>query len=70
MLREWRITKQIRLYNCTAENCGEVGVSYFLFKNNEHGDLETFSVHNTAGQLSNFTGDGRNGKTWSMKTVM
>ncbi len=41
------------LYNCTAENCGEVGVSYFLFKNNEHGDLETFSVHNTTGQLSN-----------------
>ncbi len=41
------------LYNCTAENCGDIGVSYFLFENNEHGDLESFSVHNTVGQLSN-----------------
>ena len=41
------------LYNCTAENCGDVGVSYFLFENNENGDLLTFSVHNTVGQLSN-----------------
>jgi hypothetical protein len=41
------------LYNCTAENCGEIGVSYFLFENNKDGDLLNFSVHNTAGQLSN-----------------
>ncbi|MDP2338612.1 MAG: hypothetical protein Q8N05_19625 [Bacteroidota bacterium] len=41
------------LYNCTAENCGEIGVSYFSFKNNSFGDLESFSVHNTVGQLSN-----------------
>jgi len=41
------------LYNCTAENCGEKGVSYFLFENNEVGDLINFSVHNTSGQLSN-----------------
>jgi hypothetical protein len=41
------------LYNCTAENCGDIGVSYFLFENNEHGDVKTFSVHNTVGQLSN-----------------
>lgn len=41
------------LYNCTAENCGDVGVSYFLFENNDNGDLLTFSVHNTVGQLSN-----------------
>lgn len=41
------------LYNCTAENCGDIGVSYFLFENNEHGDLKKFSVHNTVGQLSN-----------------
>lgn len=41
------------LYNCTAENCGDIGVSYFLFKNSEHGDVESFSVHNTIGQLSN-----------------
>jgi hypothetical protein len=41
------------LYNCTAENCGEVGVSYFLFANNEFGDVKTFSVHNTTGRLSN-----------------
>lgn len=44
------------LYNCTEENCGDIGVSYFLFKNNEHGDLENFSVHNTVGQLSNLYG--------------
>ena len=41
------------LYNCTAENCGDIGVSYFLFGNNENGDLLSFSVHNTVGQLSN-----------------
>jgi len=41
------------LYNCTAENCGDIGVSYFLFENNKEGDLLDFSVHNTAGQLSN-----------------
>ncbi len=41
------------LYNCTAENCGDIGVSYFLFENNDHGDLKKFSVHNTIGQLSN-----------------
>lgn len=41
------------LYNCTAENCGDIGVSYFLFKNNDAGDLLEFSVHNTTGNLSN-----------------
>lgn len=41
------------LYNCTAENCGDIGVSYFLFENSKDGDLLQFSVHNTAGQLSN-----------------
>jgi YD repeat-containing protein len=41
------------MYNCTAENCGDVGVSYFLFENNDKGDLLTFSVHSTTGQLSN-----------------
>lgn len=41
------------LYNCTAENCGDIGVSYFKFEYNEAGDLLNFSVHNTAGQLSN-----------------
>jgi len=41
------------LYNCTAENCGDIGVSYFEFTNNEEGDLLSFSVHNTVGQLSN-----------------
>ncbi|TFH37260.1 MAG: hypothetical protein E4G95_04940 [Bacteroidia bacterium] len=41
------------LYNCTAENCGDIGVSYFKFVNNESGDLLSFSVHNTVGQLSN-----------------
>lgn len=41
------------LYNCTAENCGDIGVSYFEFVNNDMGDLLSFSVHNTVGQLSN-----------------
>lgn len=41
------------LYNCTAENCGDIGVSYFKFVNNDKGDLLSFSVHNTVGQLSN-----------------
>ncbi|MFV0592627.1 MAG: hypothetical protein ACK5M7_14665 [Draconibacterium sp.] len=41
------------MYNCTAENCGDIGVSYFTFKNNEQGDLLRFSVHSTTGQLSN-----------------
>ena len=41
------------LTNCTAENCGDIGVSYFEFVNNEHGDVLDFSVHNTVGQLSN-----------------
>lgn len=41
------------LYNCTAENCGDVGVSYFLFENTEAGDVKVFSVHNTTGRMSN-----------------
>ena len=41
------------LTNCTAENCGDIGVSYFEFVNNEYGDVLDFSVHNTVGQLSN-----------------
>ncbi len=41
------------LYNCTAENCGDIGVSYFTFVPNEHGDLEGFSVFNVFGQMSN-----------------
>lgn len=41
------------LYNCTAENCGDIGVSYFSFAPNEQGDLESFSVFNVTGQMSN-----------------
>ena len=41
------------LYNCTEENCGDIGVSYFLFENTNKGDVLHFSVHNTTGQLSN-----------------
>jgi len=41
------------LYNCTAENCGDIGVSYFTFNTNESGDLEEFSVFNVTGQMSN-----------------
>ena len=41
------------LYNCTAENCGDIGVSYFSFENTDQGDVTSFSVHNTSGNLSN-----------------
>ncbi len=41
------------LYNCTAENCGDIGVSYFSFEPNEHGDVKSFSVFNVTGQMSN-----------------
>ena len=41
------------LYNCTAENCGDIGVSYFAFNTNESGDLENFSVYNVKGKMSN-----------------
>lgn len=41
------------LYNCTEENCGDIGVSYFLLENTKDGDVVNFSVHNTGGQLSN-----------------
>ena len=44
------------LYNCTEENCGDIGVSYFLLENSEAGDVKHFSVHNTVGQLSNLYG--------------
>ncbi len=41
------------LYNCTAENCGDIGVSYFSFMPNKNGDNEEFSVFNVFGQMSN-----------------
>jgi len=41
------------LYNCTAENCGDIGVSYFTFSPNDKGDVEVFSVFNVFGQMSN-----------------
>jgi YD repeat-containing protein len=41
------------LYNCTAENCGDIGVSYFTFSPNQYGDVDTFSVFNVTGQMSN-----------------
>jgi YD repeat-containing protein len=41
------------LYNCTAENCGDIGVSYFEFEPNESGDNLSFSVYNATGQMSN-----------------
>jgi len=43
------------LYNCTAENCGDIGVSYFIFEPNEFGDLLGFSVFNVYGQMSNLS---------------
>jgi len=43
------------LYNCTAENCGDIGVSYFIFEPTENGDLLGFSVFNVYGQMSNLS---------------
>ncbi len=41
------------LYNCTAENCGDIGVSYFKFYPDQYGDIDTFAVFNVIGQMSN-----------------
>jgi YD repeat-containing protein len=41
------------LYNCTAENCGDIGVSYFNFTPNQSGGVDTFAVFNVFGQMSN-----------------
>lgn len=41
------------LYNCTAENCGDIGVSYFAFSPDNYGDVDTFAVYNVIGQMSN-----------------
>ncbi len=41
------------MYNCTVENCGDIGVSYFSFNYNDAGDLTTFKVSSLTGQLSN-----------------
>lgn len=41
------------LYDCTVENCGDIGVSYFAFKFNENNALLEFSVHSSTDQLSN-----------------
>ena len=41
------------MYNCTVENCGDIGVSYFTFNYNEADDLTAFGVYSLTGQLSN-----------------
>jgi hypothetical protein len=41
------------MYNCTVENCGDIGVSYFSFDYNDAGDLKAFAVRSLTGQLSN-----------------
>jgi hypothetical protein len=41
------------LYNCTAENCGDIGVSYFTFSPDQNGNVEKFEVFNVTGQMSN-----------------
>ena len=41
------------MYNCTVENCGDIGVSYFSFGYNDAGDLTNFTVRSLTGQLSN-----------------
>jgi len=40
-------------YNCTFENCGDIGVHDFSFGYNEAGDLTSFTVRSLTGQLSN-----------------
>jgi hypothetical protein len=41
------------MYNCTVENCGDIGVSFFAFEYNDVGDLTSFAVRSLTGQLSN-----------------
>jgi len=41
------------MYNCTVENCGDIGVSFFAFEYNDAGDLASFTVRSLTGQLSN-----------------
>jgi hypothetical protein len=41
------------MYNCTVENCGDIGVSFFAFDYNDAGDLTSFTVRSLTGQLSN-----------------
>ncbi len=41
------------LYNCTADNCGDDGVSYFTFESNEKGALLDFKVFNIDGKYAN-----------------
>ena len=41
------------MYNCTVENCGDIGVSYFAFKYNDAKDVTQFTVSSLTGQLSN-----------------
>ncbi|KKK98164.1 hypothetical protein LCGC14_2645500 [marine sediment metagenome] len=41
------------MYNCTVENCGDIGVSYFAFEYNDAGDMTQFTVSHLNGQLSN-----------------
>ena len=41
------------MYNCTVENCGDIGVSYFRFDYNDAGDLTSFNIESLTGQLSN-----------------
>ncbi len=41
------------MYNCTVENCGDIGVSYFAFQYNDAGDITQFTVSSLTGQLSN-----------------
>jgi hypothetical protein len=47
------------LYNCTAENCGDIGVSYFTFSPNQNGDLENFRFLMLPDRCQIFTGDGQ-----------
>lgn len=53
-----RVTKMANyekdlLYDCTAENCGDIGVCFFDFKMDKHGGLLEFTVKSSTDQLSN-----------------
>ena len=55
---EGKVTKMANfqgdtMYNCTVENCGDIGVSYFTFDYNDAGDLTKFGVYSLTGQMSN-----------------
>ncbi len=66
------------LYNCTAENCGDIGVSYFDFEPNEFGDNLASRYLMLQDKCQIFTGVGpeesanlmRTGTLWKLQSLI